>query len=142
MYQSRNTLDFIGHKFSGVHGYVWKHRFYGTIVVRNNVLFVEPIVSGNQIRFPYFVPSARALVKKKGSLNAYVYKIYSRNIKKIKHVSAELCEKEFFCLSDFTRKSTFGTILLVLNFEVYANKICKITKNIFQDISKTRTHFN
>ena len=83
-------LDFIGHKFSGVHGYVWKHRFYGTIVVRNNVLFVEPIVSGNQIRFPYFVPSARALVKKKGSLNAYVYKIYSRNIKKTKHVSAEL----------------------------------------------------
>ena len=95
-------LDFIGHKFSGVHGYVWKHRFYGTIVVRNNVLFVEPIVSGNQIRFPYFVPSARALVKKKGSLNAYVYKIYSRNIKKTKHVSAELCEKESFCLSNFT----------------------------------------
>ena len=70
--------------------------------MRNNVLFVEPIVSGNQIRFPYFVPSARALVKKKGSLNAYVYKIYSRNIKKTKHVSAELGENEFFCLSDFT----------------------------------------
>ncbi len=72
----------LGHSFSGVQGYVWNHRFYGTIFVRNNVLFVEPIVSNNQIRFPYYVTSSRKVVKKKGALNAYVYKIYSRNLRK------------------------------------------------------------
>ena len=72
----------LGHKFSGVQGYVWNHRFYGTIILRKSVLFVEPIVSNNQIRFPYFVPSSRTVVKKKGSLNAYVYKIYSRKLRK------------------------------------------------------------
>ena len=77
-----NIFIFVGHKFSGVQGYVWNHRFYGTIVVRHSVLFVEPIVSNNQIRFPYFVPSSRTIVEKKGSLNAYVYKIYSRKLRK------------------------------------------------------------
>ena len=74
----------LGHSFSGVQGYVWNHRFYGSIYVRNSVLFVEPIVSNNQIRFPYYVPSARRTVRKKGSLNAYVYKIYSRKMKRRK----------------------------------------------------------
>ena len=73
----------LGHSFSGVQGYVWNHRFYGTIFVRSNVLFVEPIVSNNQIRFPYYVTSSHRTVKKKGSLNAYVYKIYSRNMRKM-----------------------------------------------------------
>ena len=49
-----------------------------------SVLFVEPIVSNNQIRFPYYVPSAKRKVRKKGSLNAYVYKIYSRKMRKRK----------------------------------------------------------
>ena len=71
----------LGRSFSGVQGYVRNHRFYGTIFVRNSVLFVEPIVSNNQIRFPYYVTSSRRMVKKKGSLNAYVYKIYSRNLR-------------------------------------------------------------
>ena len=79
---SVNLFIFVGHKFSGVQGYVWNHRFYGTIVVRHSVLFVEPIVSNNQIRFPYFVPSSKTIVEKKGSLNAYVYKIYSRKLRK------------------------------------------------------------
>ena len=74
----------LGHSFSGVQGYVWNHRFYGSIYVRKSVLFVEPIVSNNQIRFPYYVPSARRTVRKKGSLNAYVYKIYSRKMKRRK----------------------------------------------------------
>ena len=69
------------YKYTVVLGYVWNHRFYGTIFVRSNVLFVEPIVSNNQIRFPYYVKSSRRPVKKKGSLNAYVYKIYSRNMR-------------------------------------------------------------
>lgn len=80
----------MGHKFSGVHGYVWNHRFYGTIILRKSVLFVEPIVSNNQIRFPYFVPSSRTVVKKKGSLNAYVYKIYSRKLRKSLQVTPYL----------------------------------------------------
>ena len=63
---------------------MWNHRFYGSIYVRKSVLFVEPIVSNNQIRFPYYVPSARRTVRKKGSLNAYVYKIYSRKMKRRK----------------------------------------------------------
>ena len=74
----------LGRSFSGVQGYVRNHRFYGTIFVRNSVLFVEPIVSNNQIRFPYYVTSSRRMVKKKGSLNAYVYKIYSRNLRRKK----------------------------------------------------------
>ena len=51
---------------------------------------MEPIVSNNQIRFPYFVPSSRTVVKKKGSLNAYVYKIYSRKLRKSLQVTTYL----------------------------------------------------
>ena len=77
----RVAMVLLSNRYTVVLGYVWNHRFYGTIFVRSNVLFVEPIVSNNQIRFPYYVKSSRRPVKKKGSLNAYVYKIYSRNMR-------------------------------------------------------------
>ena len=91
----------MGHAFSSVQGFVREHRFYGTIYVRSSLLFVEPIVSSSQIRFPYRhnnnSNNSNNPGKAKRRLNAYVYKIYSRRMArpKTKESSVRL-DKIFF----------------------------------------------
>ena len=52
-------------------------RFYGSIYVKNTLLFVEPIFEDMLVNFPMGQTKSR---KKRSSVNAYVYKVYSRKL--------------------------------------------------------------
>ena len=52
-------------------------RFYGSIYVKDTLLFVEPILEDMLVNFPMTYSKSRT---KRSSVNAYVYKVYSRKL--------------------------------------------------------------
>jgi hypothetical protein len=60
-------------------------RFYGTIYVKGMILFVEPIITKNKIRFTMTSKkkTSKNRIRKRRSLNAYIYKVYQRPMEKI-----------------------------------------------------------
>ena len=57
-------------------------RFYGSIYVKQTLLFVEPILEDMLVNFPTTYSKSRT---KRSSVNAYVYKVYSRKLSSPKH---------------------------------------------------------
>ena len=58
------------------------YRFYGSIYVKDTLLYVEPILEDMLVNFPMTYSRSRT---KRSSVNAYVYKVYSRKLSTSKH---------------------------------------------------------